>query len=298
MVSIEAFMQGFVYSCYFFLILYASYFMYGLITTTTERKRFRTRIQRELQKRKTRMILKAEETNFAMKLEQAGRPLALTAFRYQLARWAILFSLGVYYIFLPFASKFEVNLIVLAFIIALFILSSPQLRFSIPHYVLDQLLILRNKKKHQELFTLFDMLQAELTSLAEGQQINVYNLIKDCVQYFDYIDGALIKFLHAWKYSPQGAKHILATEIGGEDAETLSNILYKIDETSKEQAIEILHGASQVFSVAYFEGGNRKKEKKFVLLDAFFFSVNMLTIAWLLFIVVSMFTHLLDTTHL
>lgn len=296
-ISLETFMQGFVYSCFFLLVLYAAYFMYEEITTQTERKRFRTRIQRELYKRKARLVLKSEETTLAVKLKNAGNPLGITAFRYQFLRWSVLLTLLIYYIAVPFVATFQVNLLVIALLFALFLFSSPHLRFSLPHYVLDQLIILRNKKKQQELFTLFDMLQAELTSLSEDQEINVFNLIRECVQYFDYIDTALIKFLHVWKYSPQSAKNTLAAEIGGEDAETLSNILFKIDETSKEQAIQILQGASQIFAATYFEGGNRKKEKRFVLLDAFFFSVNLLIIAWLLLIVVSMFTHLLDSTN-
>ncbi|WP_202078158.1 hypothetical protein [Caldalkalibacillus salinus] len=286
------------YIIYSTVVLVATLKMYQFLTTETERKRYRTKIQRVVDERKYEMIKKAEQTSLEKKLKRAGVPSIINAFRFQVCRWTVISTLCVYYVILPSIDQHSVPMSSLLGVVTLLILSSPSLRFSLTNYLLDQLRLFRERKKHQELFTLFDMLQAELTSLTEGQEINVYNLIRESVPYFQYINHALLKFLYTWKYDPRLAKTQFSTEVGGEDAETLSNILYKIDDTSKEDAIQILKGASKVFSVSYFEGGNRKKEKRFILIDTFFFCVNLLTIAWLLLMIVTMFTDLLETTNL
>lgn len=287
-----------VYFIYLLLVCISSYLAFLFVTTGDERKRFRTKIQKELRLQKEKMVVSAEKTAFADKLKIAGNPFHLTAFRFQTIRWSLIVAILFYYVVIPIIQSSELNSLVLAFVIALVLLTSPGLNFSLTNYLLQQLILLQNKKKQTELFTLFDMLQAELTSLNDKQEINVYNLLKECIPYFEYIDTAIIKYLHFWKHNPIKAKEQLAIEIGGGDAEALSNILYKIDETSKEQAIEILKGASKVFSTSYFEGGNRKNEKKSMLVHSFFFSVNLLTIVWLLVMIVSMFTDLLSVTNI
>lgn len=287
-----------VYIFYLLIVCLSSYLAFIFVTTENERKRYRTKIQKELSQQKERIKVNAEESNFAQKLKEAGNPFHITAFRYQLFRWGFIVAIFTYYVIIPIIQSAELNSLVLALIIAITLLTSPGFNFSITNYLLQQLTLLRNKRKQTELFTLFDMLQAELTSLNQEQEINVYNLLKECVPYFEYIDTAIMKYLHLWKHDPQKAKEQLALEIGGEDAEALSNILYKIDETSKEHAIQIIRGASQVFSASYFEGGNRKNEKKNMMVHAFFFSVNLLTIIWLLVMIVSMFTDLLNVTNI
>lgn len=287
-----------VYILYLLIVCISSYLAFILVTTENERKRYRTKIQRELSQQKNRIKENAEESNFAKKLKEAGSPFQVTAFRYQLFRWGFIAAIFSYYVVNPIIQRSEFNSLVLALVIAITLITSPGFNFSLTNYLLQQLTLLRNKRKQTELFTLFDMLQAELTSLNQEQEINVYNLLKECIPYFEYIDTAIMKYLHLWKHNPQKAKEQLSLEIGGEDAEALSNILYKIDETSKEHAIEILKGASQIFSASYFEGGNRKKEKKNMMVHAFFFSVNLLTIVWLLVMIVSMFTDLLNVTNI
>lgn len=298
-ISTDTILDLAMYFIYFVTVIFSCYVAYITVTTQTERKRYRTKIQQEVSNQREKIITKSENSPISSTFNAAGNPLKLTFLRFQIIRWGLILTLIVYYIVLPFIQTNEINMMVITAIFSLAFFTSPGLpKGSVSLFILNELIKMRSKKKQMELFTLFDMLQAELNSLNNEQEINVYNLLKDCIPYFDYIDTAIIKYLHLWKHDPQRAKEVLAEEIGGEDAETLSNILFKIDDTTKEHAIEILSGASKIFSASYFEGGNRKNEKKNVFVNTLFFGVNLLIIVWLIVMVVSMFSELLEGTNI
>lgn len=287
------------YFLYFLIVFVSVYVSYILTTTQKERKRHRTRLQYEFYQQKEKVINRSESSILSKKLYEAGNPLNLNSFRFQIIRWSLILSITIYYLIIPYLKNESISLLLIAFIIAIVLVSSTILpKGSLTIFILDEVIKIRNKKKQIELFTLFDMLQAELTSLNDGQEVNVYNLLKDLVPYFDYIDIALIKYLHLWKNDPIKAKEALAMEIGGEDAERLSDILYKIDDTTKEHAINIIQGASKLFSTGYYERGNRKSEKKNTFLYIYFFAVNLLILIWVVVLVVIMYTDLLNSTNI
>lgn len=286
------------YVIYFLLVGLAAYQMYQSLTTQQERRSHRTRIQREIEERREKMVEKSAQTTFAAKLGTAGNPLFLTALKFQTIRYAVFAGVTLYYVIVPLFVSGHISLTVVGFVALFFVATSPGLNVSLTNVALNKVIAFHNRRKYIELFTLFDMLKAELKSLNRNQHVNVYHLLNDSMPYFDYIDNGIMKFLRFWKTDPDKARIVFAKEIGGDHAEQLASILFKLDETSRNYAIEIIDGASKVFSTDYFESMNRRTEGKSITFNVLFFGVNILTLIWLIVMVVSMFSSTFKNTNI
>lgn len=296
-VTMHFIMKVFEYMIYLSFIFLAAHRMYMGITTIQERKSYRTRVQKQIVVKREELIKKSETTSFAQKLDSAGNPLSFTAFKFQILRYLLHIAATVYYVIVPSMVEGHFAFIPLGLVIVLFVATSPALTISITNIALNKVISIHNRKKHIELFTLFDMLKAELKSLNHSQHVNVYHLLNDNLPYFDSINKGIVKFLRFWKTDPEKAKTAFAAEIGGDHAEQLANILFKLDETSKKYAIEVIDGASKVFSTDYFESMNRRTEGKSITFNVLFFGVNILTLVWLIVMVVTMFSSTFDNTN-
>lgn len=282
---------------YILLVLLAAHQMYTAMTSQQERKSRRTRVQKQIKEKRKKLMEKTEKTAFANQLDSAGNPLSLTAFRFQVFRYGLFAAFTIYYVIAPSIFNERLAIEPLGIIAFLFIATSPRLNISLTNIALNKVISIHNRKKHIELFTLFDMLKAELKSLSPTQHVNVYHLLNDNTPYFESINKGIMKFLRYWKTNPAKAKAAFAEEIGGEHAEQLANILFKLDETSKKYAIEIIDGASKVFSTDYFESANRRTEGKSITFNVLFFGVNILTLVWLIVMVVTMFSSTFSNTN-
>lgn len=286
------------YGIYLAMVCLASYRLYWLLTSWRERKSHRTRIQKEIQEKREKVIRRSEETPLATRFNKAGNPLFLTALKFQIIRYSIFSGVAIYYLLGPLINEQHISLTIFGLILLMLVATSPMLKISLTNVALNKLIEFHIRKKHIELFTLFDMLKAELRSLNQQQHVNVYHLLNGSLPYFDSIDSGITKFLRFWKVDPEKAREVFIKEIGGDHAEQLANILFRLDETSRSYAVEVIDGASKVFSADYFETANRKTEGKSIAFNVLFFGANILTLIWLIVMVVSMFSNTFSQVNL
>ncbi|HET7628048.1 MAG TPA: hypothetical protein VFK44_06615 [Bacillales bacterium] len=292
------FLQAVEYLVYFAIVWTAAYQLYAALTTKQERKSHRTRVQKEFEERREKMVEKSSATTLAEKFEEAGNPLSLTALKFYVIRYLVFTAVLLYYVVIPLITEGTFSLSLLTVIVLLFVATSPRLSISLTHLGLNKVIAFYDRKKHIELFTLFDMLKAELKSLGSGQHVNVYHLLHEALPYFEFINGGITSFLRFWRTDPEKAREAFVKNIGGGHAEQLASILFKLDETSKNYAIEVIDGASKVFSTDYFESMNRRSEGKSITFNVLFFGVNILTLLWLIIMVVSMFSSTFENVNL
>ncbi|MEQ2529098.1 hypothetical protein WMO40_20700 [Bacillaceae bacterium CLA-AA-H227] len=148
------------------------------------------------------------------------------------------------------------------------------------------------------MFTLFDLLKADLYSLKSSQQVNVYNILRDSLPMFEYIQGSISRLLSLWKNSPEKAKNTLYEDIGGETSKILGEIIFKLDQTPKEEALRIIESEASVFSFTYYENEMQSTGKKKTIIFTFFTFTSVIIIAWLVFFVFNMFNDAITTNNI
>lgn len=293
-ISFSSFLSLIQYSIYLLLIILSSYYCFQLLTTVNERKFYRTKIQRQIAEQRQQILAKNLGSSFQIKLEKAGLTF-LNAFRYQALRFSLILFLITYYVLFPIMEGNNIQL-PLMLILIFYILTEPKFKFSIINVVLNFLIHRKQREKRIEMFTLFDILKAELNSISDGQEVNMYNTIKDITPMFKHISGTLSKFLALWKRHPQKARDVFVEEIGGESARVLGDILYKLDSVSKSEGLRILETESNVFSYQYFQKELQQSDKSNTAYFIFFMTVNVLIIVWFLGYVAMMMVDSLGKT--
>lgn len=283
------------YGIFLLFLSSSAYYAYYLLTTKEERKFYRLKLQQEVQERREKIVEKELSTDFQKKIEQANFK-RFNAFRFQVFRLLIFLIIAFYYVAIPLSEGKDIRLAIL-FLLAFVVLTEPRFKYSLINVILNALINQKRKAKIVELFTLFDILKAELYTLNEDQEVNVYNIIKDITPMFSHIQGTLTKFLSLWKRSPGYAKEVFSNEIGGEIASTLGNILYKLDSVTKKDALVLIESESSVFSVKYYQDELKKSTKSNTLYFGFFLTTNILIITWLIVYIFVMFQErFTDTT--
>lgn len=285
----------FQYMIFFLFLVFSAYYVYQRLTSKEERKFYRVKLQRELKERSNNLVEKNLNTPLQNKIEIAGIKY-LNAFRYQLFRMILSIFLSIYYVVLPYIEGKPVKLSIIL-IVFFVILTEPRFKYSLVNLVLNFYIGKKHKAKIIELFTLFDILKAELYTLKEGQEVNVYSTLKDISPMFKHIQGTLSKFLSMWKRSPKHAKEIFQSEIGGESARTLGDILYKLDNVSRNEALKVIEAESSVFSVQYYQRELQRSDKSSTFYFGFFLLTNVLIVVWLIVYVFVMFNDRLNGTN-
>ncbi|HZH60507.1 MAG TPA: hypothetical protein VEY70_13215 [Metabacillus sp.] len=267
-----------------------------MLTSEHERKIYRTKLLKQIEEKKNNVVKKQQASALEKMLKATGIP-HISAFRFQICRWLlILFSL-FYYVGVPLVSAEEFDRSTLAFPLIIYVLSEPKFKFSPVYKFIEYLISRKRKKKIVELFTLFDILKAELNTLQDWQEVNIYNILKETVPMFEHINGTISRFLSKWKTSPDEAKMVFYDEIGVETARVLGEVLFKLDKASKKEALNIIEAESGVFSYTYYEkaiqSSIKQKNLFFVL-----FSVNILLImAWLIIVIYTMFVNTINQSY-
>ncbi|MBU8732496.1 hypothetical protein KM915_20830 [Cytobacillus oceanisediminis] len=272
-----------------------TYYLYKSLTSAEERKVYRTKIIKQYEDKKKQIVEKNSESAFQKRLKETG--INLSAVRFQIYRWTFLVITFLYYVFniILYPEQYDRSILIIP--LFFFVLTEPRLSFSLANIIVSELIKRKRKKRILELFTLFDILKADLNSLADEQEVNVYSILKESLPLFEQITGSVSRFLSLWKTSPDDAKNVFYQEIGGESAKVLGDVLYKLDQTSKKEALSIIESESSIFSYAYYEkeiqSGIKRKNGFFLL-----FSANiLLIIAWLIFIVFTMFNDTINQNH-
>lgn len=144
---------------------------------------------------------------------------------------------------------------------------------------------------------LYELIQADLYTLTDGEQVNIQHVLKDNLPFFPICGDRLMSYLHLWKFNPLHAKKQLQRGSSGELFTFISELLVQLNELPKEQALPVLKNAQDVLSKEFQELRKRRKEKTFISVDLLFFVANITIMLWLLIFIVSMFQHLLSVTH-
>lgn len=295
-ISVSLILKIVEYGIYIGFLVLGTYYLYKSLTSNEERKFYRIKLIKEINERRNSIVAKSTESDFQKKLRVTGISF-LSAVRYQIFRWSFIIVATGYYLILPIIKTDQFDRSLFSIPVLLILISEPKFKFSVVSKVLDSLIKRKKRQRTIELFTLFDMLKAELITLNKDQDVNIYNMLKDSITMFEYIPGTISRFLSLWKSSPETAKDVFYLEIGGESAKVLGDILFKLDNTSKDEALKILESESSIFSFSYYESelqGSIKQKNAFSLL----FSVNiLLIIAWLIIIVFTMFSDNLENNH-
>lgn len=281
------------YALFLFLLLYSAYLVYTLFTSYEERKIYRTKIKKQIMDQKNKFKDKQSGSDFENRLKKSG--LRFSAFHYQLFRYSLIISLYGYYILDPLLSNDSIVISNLFIPVFLFIMTEPKFNFSVIHNVVNFLISKRKRQKTTELFTLYSLLKSELSTTSDMKQTNIYNFLRDSQSMFDYINGAISRFLSLWKTNPELAKNVFYEDIGNDNAQVLGDILYRIDNASKKEAIDVIESESEVFSYTFFE----KEVQGNIKITKFFFIYASLTVflwlAWLIVVVFSMTNSYIDT---
>ena len=268
------------YVIYLSLITYSSYYMFRLLTTEEERSFYKSKVRKEFTVRKDKLIERELSSSLQEKIEVAGIK-HVNAFRYQIVRILLLLYLLYEYVVNTITAGNSIAF-PLTIIVGLILLTEPKFKFSLINVFLNIIIKRKQKAKVIELFTLFDMVKSDLHTLNDEQEVNVYNTIKSVLPMFNHIQGTLSKFLSYWKRSPSYARDVFYSEIGGENAKTLSDILYRLDSVSKEEAIKIIESESSVFSKQYSQKELQKGTKKTTAYYGFFLTANILIVIWMI----------------
>lgn len=283
------------YTLFCSVLFFGLYLVYQKLTSDEERKIYRTKIIKQYEEKKKTVKNKNDISKFQSELKKTG--IKISAFRYQVYRWIFLVLTTLYYLFNSISNSVEFDRSVLAIPLLIFVFTEPKFKWSLVNTLVSMLVRKRKKQRLLELFTLFDILKADLNSLGDHQDVNIYSILKETIPLFEHINGTISKFLSVWRTSPSSAKSIFEKEIGGESAKVLGEVLYKMDKTSKTEALQIIESESSVFSYSFYENemqGSIKRKNGFFIL----FSVNiLLIIAWLIVLVFTMFDDRLNQSN-
>ena len=282
------------YTIYLILIIFSAYYFYHLLTSANERRFYRTKLAKQLAEQKNQIIDKNLKTPFQARLESAGLKF-LNAFRYQVIRFSIILFLIFYYVLIPLINRENIQLPLLMLVFFI-VLTEPKFKYSLTNIVINFMIYRKQRSKIIEMFTLFDILKAELSSIKDGQEVNMYNIIKNITPMFKHISGTLSRFLSLWKRYPEKAKDVFLEDIGGENAKVLGDILYKLDTVSKGEALKIIETESNVFSYQHFQKELQQSDKSNTAYFVFFMSVNILIIIWFLGYVAIMMVDSMNNT--
>lgn len=242
--------------------LFSSIFMFdGLLTREEKRRRFL------MTKRRIKAFqIHAKEAAAPKELENilknAGNPLGLNAFRYQMFRYVISFSLLIYYFIIPLVFQHEFVVWAIVIPIFLLLLTSPKLPFSAFSFIIRKITEIYKSRKNNEIFQLHDLLISEF-ELMDSHQVNMYHVLKRLYRNFDHIQPELQELLQPsnWKDDPTPFLEQFAERINTTEAHMLVNILSKFDQhTNREIAISSLESNSKLFGTSQIENYRMRKK--------------------------------------
>lgn len=263
----------------------------GLLSREEKRRRF-LMTKRRLKAFQIQAKDAAAPKELDLILQDAGQPLGLNAFRYQIIRYGILFSFLMYYFVIPLIIHQDFAFGVMAAFIILLGATSPKIPFSAFSFVMKKLTEICKIRKNNEIFQLQDLLISEF-ELMESRQVNTYHILKRLYKNFDHIQPELQELLQPsnWKDDPTPALDRFGEQIGTTEAHMLVNILSKFDQhTDREVAISSLESNSKLFGTKQVENYRmrRKLINDLALIPIFFTHMLIMALFIGVIVVVSM----------
>ncbi|MFD1609806.1 hypothetical protein [Oceanobacillus luteolus] len=263
--------------------------LYRTITPKELRETHRLRFKEKLFYSAKSTEKKLQNKSFDEKLKEAGLSY-LNSFRYEIIRLIIVLLFIVNYLILPAVRGEGLTAVSLSILLLIWLLTEH--RFQIPVSLINPALNLlisnKQKKRSIELFTLYDVLKSDLQALHDNQSVNVYNLMKDSLPMYRHIDGTVSRFLSTFLTNPKAAEKVFYEDIKTLGAKTLGEIIIKIDNLSRDEALEIIQTESNSYAQHFFKEEFREGQKRKNRLQTLF-SINVLfNAAWLIIFITSM----------
>lgn len=286
-ISLYVLLQVSRYLIYAVIVAIAAYLVYRALSTQEEREQRRTKLQKQIQKQQAKLLHRSKETKIERLLRKAGYPLGLNSIRFRILSITLLLGMVVGYGVLPIVNN-TMNIINVYILVGAAFFTLTSFKFSPIVLFLNYLIGVKQRKQRVELFTLFDMLKAEMNSLSEGQQVNIYGIIKDSTGMFEHIDDTINRFLSLWKTNPEQAKDSFVEMIPGTSSESLAEVLYRLDKTTKKEALQIVENESQIFSSQFLESQFQNNNKRKTFYFSFYSFSLVMVLIWLLVLVSTM----------
>lgn len=277
------------YTLFSTFLFSGAFFFYKGITPKEIQESHRLRFKEQLNSKQKQLEKRIENTSFEQKLKEAGLTF-VTTYRFEMIRIGILILLFINYWIIPLLSGKGIVIQSISLIIVLWLLT--EYRYKIPVSLTNLLInaLIRQKKRARsiELFTLYDVLKTELKSLSGNQNVNVYNLLKDSLSMFKYIKGTLSRLLSTILTNPKLAERVLYEDIKTPASKTLGEIIVKIDNLTRDEALEIIETESKAYSNHFFKEEFRSGQKRKNRLQVFFSCSVLLNAAWLVIFITNM----------
>lgn len=264
----------------------------GLMTREEKRRKF-LMTKRRLKAFQIQAKEAAAPKELEILLKNAGNPMGLNAFRYQMIRYVIALSFLFYYFIVPLVVSQRFVFWSIAIIIILLLASSPKIPFSAFSFIMRKLTEIFKSKKNNEVFQLHDLLISEF-ELMQSRQVNMYHVLKRLYKNFVHLQPELQELLQPsnWKEDPTPALERFANQVDTTEAHMLVNILSKFDQhTDREVAISSLESNSKLFGTKQRENYRMRQKLKNDLIIIPVFVTHMLIIGIFMGVIVVMAMH-------
>lgn len=273
------------YTLYTVSLLIALSQVYLALWTTQERVILRNRVVRTWQEKAVEISKKSAESEVTQLFKEAGFPY-IDNVRWFVIRFILLVVSVIY--FLATDSK---ALTIVLWIVLLHFATEPLFKYSAIRLLLRWRINSMARKKETELFTLFSLIKTDLLA-SDKEQVNVYHLINDSLPYFRYINATILRFLNLWRTSPEQAAKVFEQDIGGDTAQFIGDVLARLHNTSRTDALKLISEQGETFSYKRAELALQRAEIQrnvfytFFLLSAF---VGILWFMWVMYSLVNNF---------
>ncbi|MFE8703932.1 hypothetical protein ACFYKX_25500 [Cytobacillus sp. FJAT-54145] len=241
--------------------IFAGYLVYSGLSSRIEKQHIRLRLKGALQEKNLQYRDKVAKGNVEILFKEAGNPLGINGIRWEIFKWALMILVSSNYIFIPYLMKGDFSSFYILIILGGMILLSPTFPYSLTRFILNRVIEYRKAKRNSELFSLYDMLISEL-QMMNSTRVNAYSLLRTLKPYFKELDGPLTRLLANWTKDegPEIALELFADEIGTGEAKSLSNVLKKFDENTKDTILKSLKGMEEMFITSQIENYRRKRK--------------------------------------
>jgi len=225
----------------------AGYLMYAGLTTESDAIMGKLEIKQFVDRTKYTFTDGMEDSELEKNLKSAGNPLGLTASKYVLIYYGLLFVIAVAYIITPLFRGEGISLYsVLALIIAVVGLN-PDIKISGFNYGISKMIEMQQIKVQAEVFMLYDLVLGEVRMMKFGR-VNTFSILRSIVPEFSSLRPSLSLLLINWNRDGQeNALDEWAEQIGTKEALSLANVLKELDNNDIDVATSALVGQQKMF---------------------------------------------------
>lgn len=237
----------FVYVVVIALAGIASYLMYSGLTTEEDTIIGKLQFKQSMGSIRKTFTEGMEESELEKKLNKAGNPLGLTATKYVLVYYGILFITAFAYILTPVMKGNGLNIYAILALVVLIVGLNPDIKFSGFNYGLSKLMEMQQIKLQSEVFMLYDLILGEVRMMQYGR-VNTFSIIRQLVPEFKLLRPSLSLLLINWNRDGQDvALNAWAEQVGVKEASSLASVLKELDNNDINVALNALESQQKMF---------------------------------------------------